>query len=146
MGAALEGYRFLEHTTDAYIEAWAPSLERAFAKAAEAFFDTMLNVAKVESKKEETINVDGHDEMELLYNWLEALLLQFDIQGMAYSEFDPSPIDTAARPLKLEARISGEEYLAEKHGAKTEIKGVTYHLMNIEKTPDRITLHFLLDL
>jgi SHS2 domain-containing protein len=141
-----EGYKFLEHTTDAYIEAWAPTLERAFSKAAEAFFDTMLNVAKVDPKIEETLNIEGHDEMELLYNWLEALLLQFDIQGMAYREFDLSPIDLDSRPPKFEARVRGEEYVREKHGAKTEVKGVTYHLMNIKKDSSEVRLQFLLDL
>jgi SHS2 domain-containing protein len=141
-----EGYKFLEHTTDAYIEAWAPTLEKAFSKAAEAFFDTMLNVGKVDPKIGETLNIEGHDELELLYNWLEALLLQFDIQGMAYREFDLSPIDLDSRPLKLEARIRGEGYVPEKHGAKTEVKGVTYHLMNIKKDSNEVRLQILLDL
>jgi SHS2 domain-containing protein len=141
-----EGYKFLEHITDAYIEAWAPSMERAFSKAAEAFFDTMLNVTKVDPKIMETLNVEGHDELELLYNWLEALLLQFDIQGTVYREFDLSPIDINSRPLKLEARIRGEQYAPEKHGAKTEVKGVTYHLMNINKQSNEVRLQFLLDL
>jgi SHS2 domain-containing protein len=141
-----EGYKLLEHTTDAYIETWAPTLEKAFSKAAEAFFDTMLTVAKVDPKIEETLNVEGHDELELLYNWLEALLLQFDIQGMAYREFDLSPINPDSTPLKLEAQIRGEKYVPEKHGAKTEVKGVTYHLMNIKKDPNEVRLQFLLDL
>jgi SHS2 domain-containing protein len=141
-----EGYKSLEHVTDAYIEAWAPTIEGAFSKAAEAFFDTMLNVAKVDPKIEETLNIEGHDELELLYNWLEALLLQFDIQGTAYREFELSPIDLNSRPLKLKARIRGEQYVPKKHGAKTEIKGVTYHLMNINKELNEVRLQFLLDL
>ena len=146
MADAKEGYKFLEHTTDAYVEAWAPNLEAAFAKAAEAFFETMLHVEKVEPKIQETLDIEGHDELELLYNWLEALLLQFDVQGMAYSQFHISPISTETNPLKLEAQITGEKYSSEKHGAKTEIKGVTYHMMNIERRSDQVRLQFLLDL
>src|SRR2546428_11956377 len=82
-----EGHRFLEHTTDAYIEAWGPTLERAFAQAAEAFYETMLNVQKIAPTLEEDIQVDGHDKKELVYNWIEQLLLEFDIKAMVYASY-----------------------------------------------------------
>ena len=82
-----EGHRFLEHTTDAYIEAWGPTLERTFAQAAEAFYETMLNVQKIDPILEEHIQVDGHDKKELLYNWIEQLLLEFDIKAMVYASY-----------------------------------------------------------
>jgi protein archease len=140
------GYRFLEHTSDAYIEAWGQNLEEAFVRAAEGFYETMLNVRNVEPKTVDLVDVQGHDEKELLYDWLEALLLKFDIDRMVYSAFDISRISQEIGPMMLQARIRGEEYDRQKHGAKAEIKGITYHLMQIEKERDIVTVRFILDL
>jgi SHS2 domain-containing protein len=141
-----EGYRFLEHTSDALIEAWGPGLESAFAQAARGFYETMLNLRNVEPKIEEQVNAEGHDEKELLYDWLEALLLKFDIDGMVYSEFHINPISDETRPIRLQAKLKGEKYVPQKHGAKVEIKGVTYHLMKIQRRQNQSKVQFLLDL
>ena len=92
------------------------------------------------------LRVEGHDEKELLYDWLEAFLLKFDIDRMVYSVFDISRISKESQPMKLEAKVRGEKYGQRKHGAKAEIKGVTYHEMQIERQRDRVTVRFILDL
>src|SRR5260370_30799018 len=51
-----EGHRLLEHTTDAYIDAWGPTLERAFALAAEGFYETLLNHDKIDPHVEMHVN------------------------------------------------------------------------------------------
>jgi len=43
----VEGYRFLDHMTDAFVEAWGPTVERAFAQAGIALFETMLYTDKI---------------------------------------------------------------------------------------------------
>jgi len=141
-----EGHRLLEHTTDAYIEAWGPTLERAFAHAAEGFYETMLNLEKIDPIVEEHVKADGHDEKELLYNWLEALLLEFDIKDMVYAAYDISIASDGPTLFKLHAKVRGEKYDRSKHGAKTEVKGVTYHLMTIEGRAKETTVRFILDL
>lgn len=140
------GYRFLEHTSDAYIEAWGPTLEEAFAESAESLFETMLSLEKVDPQTETRLNASGHDEKELLYNWLETLLLEFDINGNVYSKFDIEPITHDTSSLTLYATVKGEKYQPQKHGSKEEVKAVTYHQMEIQKQPDRTTLRFILDL
>ncbi len=104
------------------------------------------------------LRVEGHDEKELLYDWLEALLLKFDIDRMVYSVFDITRISNESKTMKLEAnsnesktmkleaKVRGEKYDRQKHGAKAEIKGVTYHEMQIERQRDRVTVRFILDL
>jgi SHS2 domain-containing protein len=141
-----EGHRSLEHVTDAYMEAWGPTLERAFAQAAEGFYETMLNLEKIDPIIEEQVKADGHDEKELLYNWLETLLLEFDIKDMVYASYDISIASDGPTLFKLRARVRGEKYDRSKHGAKTEVKGVTYHLMTIEERAKETTVRFILDL
>jgi len=141
-----EGHRFLEHTTDAYIEAWGPTLERAFAQAAEAFYETMLNVQKIDPILEEHIQVAGHDKKELLYNWIEQLLLEFDIKAMVYASYHIIIAPDDLTSFKLRGKVRGEKYDRGKHGAKTEVKGVTYHLMTIEEDAKEAKIKFILDL
>ena len=141
-----EGFRFLDHVSDALIEAWGRNTQAAFAQAAMAFFDTMINLDKVEPQITDQINAEGHDEKELLYDWLESLLLKFDVAGMVYSQFTIEPIQESVGELKLRAAVGGERYVREKHGSKVEIKGVTYHLMEMSRLPDKVMLRFLLDL
>jgi SHS2 domain-containing protein len=142
----LEGHRLLEHTTDAYIEAWGRTLERAFAQAAEGMYETMANFEAIDPFVEGTVQVDGHDKEELLYNWLEHLLLEFDIKQMVYTSFDISITSDAKTIFKLQANLKGEKYDRQKHGAKMEIKGVTYHLMEIQETLNQARVRFILDL
>jgi SHS2 domain-containing protein len=141
-----EGHRFLEHTTDAYIEAWGPTLERAFAQAADGLYETMLNLETVKPVAEEDVQVSGHDKKELLYNWLEQLLLEFDIKEMVYSSYGINITPDGSKVLTLRAKIQGEKYNREKHGSKTEVKGVTYHLMTIQETAKEARVRFILDL
>jgi len=141
-----EGHRFLEHTTDAYIEAWGPTLERAFAQAAESFYETMLDLQKIDPVLEEHVRADGHDKKELLYNWLEQLLLVFDIKAMVYTSYDIVIASEEPTVFKLRGKVRGEKYDPGKHGAKTEVKGVTYHLMTIEESAKEARVRFILDL
>lgn len=141
-----EGYRFLEHTSDALVEAWAPTIERAFAQAAAGLFETMLNLKSVKPTIEETVEATGRDEVELLYDWLEELLLKFELRGMVYSAFDIDPLARVATRIQLHAQVRGERYDRAKHGGKTEVKGVTYHLMTVERHGGQVHLRFLLDL
>ncbi len=145
-GDQVEGYRFLEHMTDAFIEAWGPTIERAFAQAGIALFETMLYPDKITPTSTENITVEGHDEKELLYNWLEAILLKFEIDGEALGKFDVQSIQYHKENLNLNGTAKGEAYDPEKHGRKVEVKGVTYHQMMIQKEKDRVLLRFLLDL
>ena len=141
-----EGHRLLEHITDAYIETWGPTLERAFAQAAEGFYETMLNLEKIEPIVEDHVEVYGHDKKELLYNWLEQLLLEFDVNQMVYASYDTKIASDDSTQFNLRAKIRGEKYDRAKHGTKTEVKGVTYHLMTIEESENEARVRFILDL
>lgn len=132
--------------TDALIEAWGPSLERALAQAGLAFFETMIDVAKVRHGRSEKILAAGHDELELVYNWLEELLLAFEIRQMVFSEFELEPVKREKRTIHLEATAKGELYDPTRHGSKVGVKGVTYHNMGVDRKEDRVIVRFLLDL
>jgi len=92
-------FRFLEHTADAYIEAYGASLEEAFENAAAAMTDVMTELEKVEAKTEESFVVEAQDEPALLYSWLEELLLEFELKDKLYSRFEVSCIESVGRKI-----------------------------------------------
>jgi len=141
-----KGFRFLEHTADAYVEAYGRSLEEAFENAAAAMTDVMTNVEKVKAEDEETFVVDAHDEAALLYSWLEELLLEFELKEKLYSRFEVSSIKETSEGFRLEARAWGETYDERRHLSKVGIKAATYHQMEINKEADGVTLRFILDI
>jgi len=138
-------FRFLEHTADAYIEAYGTTLEEAFENAALAMTDVMTEVEKVEPQEEETFIVEASDEFALLYSWLEELLLEFELNSKLYSRFEISEIEKISGGFRLRAKAWGEDYDSEKHPSKVGIKSATYHQMEIMKKPESVKVRFILD-
>ncbi len=139
-------FEFMEHMADAYIAAYGRDLAEAFENAALAMFETMTDTSKVEPKIEEEIYVEGHDEASLLYNWLEELLIKFDLTGNLYSKFKILEIKEENDRLRLKAKVYGEPFNPEKHPQKVGVKAVTYHKMEIIREPEKVTVKFILDL
>lgn len=140
-------FEFLEHTADVYIAAYGEDLSEAFENAALAMFETMTNTADVEPKIEEGIEVEGDDEQALLYNWLEELLVRFEVENMLYSKFKVLSIEKGANgKFRLKAKAYGEPFNPDKHRQKVGIKAVTYHRMEIEKKQNSVAIKFILDI
>jgi len=140
------GFKFLQHMGDALIEAYGSTLEEAFENAALAMFEVMTNTSKVTPSIEEVIEVEGFDLESLLYNWLENLLVMFDVNARVYSKFKVEKITRTAEGFNLKARVWGEDYNSDKHEQRVGVKAVTYHMMSIEEKGGMWTLRFLLDL
>lgn len=131
---------------DALIEAYGSSLEEAFQNAALAMFEVMTDTSRVEPLMEEVVEVEGIDLESLLYNWLESLLVMFDVNSRLYSKFKIENIHQTAEGYRLKARVWGEDYDSNKHEQKVGVKAVTYHMMNVEEKNGLWILRFLLDL
>ncbi len=140
-----KGFKFLEHTADAYIAAYGKDLAEAFENAALAMFEVMTETEKITPKAEDYVQIEAEDEYALLYSWLEALLVKFEIKQMLYSKFKILSLDETPSGFRLEAKIFGEKYNPKKHPQKVGVKAVTYHRMEIIKKPHKVTLRFILD-
>jgi SHS2 domain-containing protein len=140
------GYETLEHTADAYLAAYGKDLSGAFENAAAAMFNVMTQIEKICPVVEDEVEVSGEDEYALLYNWLEALLLRFELKGMLYSEFKVVRLNQGSHGFELKAELRGERFDPKKHLPKVGIKAVTYHQMEIVTAPGSVTLKFILDI
>jgi len=145
MGAG-KRFEFLEHTADAYVAAYGENLGEAFESAALAMFEVMTEVKKVKPLVEDHVEVRATDESALLYSWLEALLLKFDIKGLLFSRFKVLELGKTSDGLMLKAKIWGETYDPQRHPQKVGVKAITYHRMEIIKELGKVTLKFILDI
>ena len=136
-------YKYLEHSTDAFIEVKAKTLEDAFAVAGKSVVETIIDLKNIQEIEEKNINVEGRDLLNLLYNWLEEIVIITITDGFAIRNFSVNIKKN--KEYQIVSKISGEKLDLKKHNFKVEIKSPTFHLMEINEN-DEITMRYLLDL
>ena len=136
-------YKYLEHSTDAFIEVRAKNLEEAFSVAGKSVVETIIDSNNIQEIEEKNIKVRGRNLLNLLYNWLEEIVTITITDGFAIRNF--SVIIKKNKEYQIISNISGEKLDIKKHNFKVEIKSPTFHLMEIEEN-DEITMRYLLDL
>ncbi len=92
------------------------------------------------------MQVEAEDQYALLYNWLEALLVKFETEGMLYSKFEITDWKETEETFKFKAKVWGEKYDPQKHPQKVGVKAVTYHRMMIIREKESAVLEFILDI
>jgi len=128
------------------VAAHGVNMAEAFENAALAMFEVMTDTRKIAAVIEDAVEVEAEDEYALLYSWLEALLVKFEVNGVAYSQFKVSSFEETTDGFKLKATVWGERFNPETHPQKVGVKAVTYHRMEIIKEFDKVTLEFILDI
>lgn len=128
-------WEHFEHTADIGIRGYGKTLEEAFENVATALFEIMVDTSKVEKKTVKEVEAEGEDLQSLLYNFLEQLLIIHDIEGLVFGDFEVR-IEKTSKGYKLKAKAYGEGLILEKHGAKEEVKAITYHEMEIKQLED----------
>lgn len=138
-------YEFLEHTADVYIAARGDTLEEAFENAALATMEVLTDTRKVEQNLSEAFSITGSDLENLLYLWLEEIIIRVDADGMLFSKFNVDQIDKIEDGWTLSATIFGEKFDPDMHDQRQHVKAVTYHMMEISVKGEERMLKFVLD-
>lgn len=120
-------YKFLEHTADVKFQAFGRTIEKAFENSAEAMFHAMYK-EKVRKKIKKKISVQGKDFENLLYNFLEELLVLFDSENFLVSKIGNLEIDK--KSFRLNAELIGDK--AENYRLGIDVKAVTYNDMFVK--------------
>jgi SHS2 domain-containing protein len=147
-----EGFRYLDHVTDALIEAYGSTIDEAFENSARGLVNTMFDLSNISANLEVTIEAMGHDLHSLFYDWLEKVMLVILTENIVLSDFRVKISYTEKIgdhcTYSLSSTAKGECLDLEKHHFKVEIKAVTYHEMQIKQEKDEktVTTRFLLDL
>ncbi len=136
-------YKYLEHSTDAFIEVKAKTLEEAFSVAGKSVVETIIDLKNIQEIEEKNIKVKGRNLLNLLYNWLEEIVTITITDGFAIRNF--SVHIKKNNEYEIISKIFGEKLDLKKHNFKVEIKSPTFHLMELNEN-DEITMQYLLDL
>ncbi len=138
-------YEYLPHTADIKVRIWGETLEDAFTEAGKAFTDTTIDISKIEKKVVDQIRVEGGDLEELLYNFIEELIIRLDAEGKVYSDFKIKILKDGDK-YTLSGYAEGEELDLGRHNPKIHVKAMTYHEMRIEKADNGYIIEFVLDI
>ncbi|MGQ9759071.1 MAG: archease [Candidatus Methanomethylicaceae archaeon] len=141
-------YAYLDHPSDVYVHVIADTLEGIFEEAAKATFEVMLDTSLVKERERLQVEVKAKDLEQLLYMWVDHLLLIFDSRSFAVARTWVNVIRSKRRktPYILTAKVFGEEYDPKKHGQRVGVKAMTYSLMQILQSGERWEAYFVLDI
>lgn len=138
-------FRYIEHVSDAMVEAYGRTLGEAFAHSARGLVNLVCNVSKVDPHKIVSIETTGFDRKSLLYNWLEKVLLVLLIDNIILAKFEVK-IKRHKDKYHLFSTCKGDNFLLQKHEYKVEVKAITYHGMKISDKKGKVIIRFLVDL
>lgn len=137
----MKKYEYFEATADIGLRAYGNDMNEAFENAGLAIFNIISDTSLIIPERKIEFEVASEDDVSLLYDFLEELLFYHETEFMLFSRFDVE-ID---EKFHLKALIYGEEIDWNRHERKTEIKAITFHKMEVNKT-DHVELQAIVDL
>ncbi|MFZ0345854.1 MAG: archease [Nitrososphaeraceae archaeon] len=138
-------YRYIDHMSDAMVEAYGRTLSEAFANSARALINIVCDISKIDLGKSITIQTTGFDLVSLLYNWLEKVLMALLVDNLALAKFQVM-IERRKGSYYLSSACGGEAFVGRKHHYKVEVKAITYHEMKVTRSKGKFVVQFLADL
>jgi len=143
-------YDSLEHTGDVYIRVRSSNLLGLFEKSGLALFDTVTDIRGIKGEISRDVVSEGFDLENLLYKWLEALLVLYYSDNLVCGNIVVDELTIKRLGDELSYVIKGkalcDEFNPEKHEPRVEVKSPTYSLMRIIKTENEWVAYFVLDI
>jgi len=132
---------------DVYVEVYGDTLEELFENAAIAMFEVMTDTSKVSHRIVKSVSTEGFDLESLLYRWLEEWLIVRDSENMLFSKFKVYKLAKIGEDqFIIEGQGWGEKFNPSVHEVRTEVKAVTYHMMEVKQRDGKWIARFLLDI
>jgi len=126
----MKAYTLIDHTADVGIKAYGKSLSEAFQNAAKGMFDIITDKSEIENIGQYNIKLEADDLEQLLVDWLSELLYIHSTKNIVFGFFK---VDLDEKKKTLSATIFGEKLDMGKHKIGSEIKAVTYHMLEVKK-------------
>lgn len=124
-------FKYLEKVAiaDIAFEAYGKNLNEVFENCAYAFFDITCNSKTIKQKIKKVIKLKDKDEKNLLYNLLSELIYLKDSKQLIFSK-----VKVDIKDGELNANLYGDKINPEKQELRNDVKAITFHLFNLEKT------------
>ena len=130
-------YELIDHTADMMVKAYGDTLEECFANAAYVLFDQTVDLSTIGTGEEVSIRVSGIDDEDRLYSFLAEMLFIEDCDNLILKEFD---VSFDGDDVICNAR--GETLDRNRHRIRSEVKAITYHMMEIDRELPSVTVIF----
>ncbi len=117
----------IETTADVGLLVWGGTMKELFQNSAGGLFRIVASRTGVGMGVERSIRVRGVDEPERLVAWLSEWLYLFDSEGFIGRRFHVEKIAGGT----VTGTGWGDLYDLDRHSLRTEVKGVTYHGLEI---------------
>ncbi|PIN77454.1 protein archease [Candidatus Woesearchaeota archaeon CG10_big_fil_rev_8_21_14_0_10_34_12] len=138
LGRKMEKFKFLKHTADIKFQAYGKSLKEAFSNAALAL-TAVFSEDEIKGKTKKKISVLGNDDKELLYSFLEEIIILVDTKNLLLGKVSKVKIVAG----KLEAELLMDR--TENYDIRGDVKAVTYNEMLIEKKAGKFMVQVVVD-
>ncbi len=138
-------YKYFETTADIGIEVTSKTLSDAYMNSALGCMNLITDIDQIKPIITRNIHIVSEDEYGLLYDWITELLVLLDSEDFIASDYEIT-IKEDDSELVLDATITGDTYNTDIYNYKTEVKAITYHLMEINRTPEGYNIRFIVDL
>lgn len=140
----MKKFEFLDHTSEAKFRAYGKSMEEAFANAAEALLNVIVDTKDLEPVIAKKINAEGKDLQSLLFNFLEQFIILTDSENFLLKEVKKIKL-TEGSVLKISAEVVGDTY-SEKYETHGALKAITYHDMIARQENDTFVVQVVVDI
>ncbi len=130
----MPAYKFLEGIAlaDLAFEATGKTLNDLFKNAALAVFESQVKLTTVTPKIAKKIVMENEDVGHLLYDFLNEIIFFKDAEQLLFKTVKVAI--TKNTKYKLVAELKGEKINPNKHKLGNDLKAVTMHKFNVEKT------------
>ncbi|KXB02795.1 hypothetical protein AKJ45_00395 [candidate division MSBL1 archaeon SCGC-AAA261F19] len=142
----MKKFEWIDHPSDAGFRAYGENLAEVFENAALALTEILVDTSKIGRKEEIEIEIEAEDKKALLYDWLEHFLYLQGAENIVASKFEIEEITRREDYYKLRAKAWGERFEPDRHNPRTEVKAVTYHMMEIVEEEDRCSAQVIVDI
>ena len=131
-----QGFLELKHTADWAVQIWAPNFPALLVQSAMAMFEMTGISLEKKPRVERVVELAASDEESLLVAFLSELLYLQDVENLG---FDSIQLSTFG--YELQGCLSGAKIACR----TKEIKAVTYHNMQIIRSPKRLEVTIVFD-
>ncbi|MBF2005962.1 archease [Chlorogloeopsis fritschii PCC 9212] len=141
-------YEFLEDiaTADIAFRATGKDLAELFKAAGDATINTMIeNLDAIEPKETRNISLENDALDLLLFNFLQELIYYKDSEQILLRTKEIQFDDKDSNHY-LTAVLQGEKLDSDRHHQRVDVKAVTLHLFQLEKTQDGWMSMIILDI
>ncbi len=130
------GFIFLDDVAlaDMAFDATGDSPEELFQAATQALIESLADPGTVRPLWKETVELEGEDLADLLFDWLNQLVYLKDAKAVVFHKVTLSLRQSEpSRGWRLRAQVSGATVDSTTQDLRSDVKGVTKHLYAVRR-------------